>query len=356
MIKRNTYVSPYLIYSADIPTLNYTTDYDRLCVSVYKATADYDVIFTTELCAVDGKVNIYDIKPLVEQYMKDKDMAYLEFNIDVENEGGEEVLITPFKVLYCSFKPSEAASNFARFHFLTSLNSKILYYYDISEDELCFYAEKDKEINIEKTILYTSVDGELKKEISNYSYTVQYTGIDSLWVDLADIWYELGCNKGAVLHSITYKVNERMFTYYLVDKVPDLYLSFANAFNIREVITINGKTTTVIKREKSEAVCGGVTRYYDCNFEKLYEFESERLTTAEVKLFEEFVTSDKVLLYDSTAHRILITDFTYEVADDDAEKNIVKFTWRYADNRRAMPIKYERNMRIFTEQFDKTFQ
>ena len=135
-----------------------------------------------------------------------------------------------------------------------------------------------------------------------------------------------------------------------------MYLSFANAFNIREVITINGKTTTVIKREKSEAVCGGVTRYYDCNFEKLYEFESERLTSAEVKLFEEFVTSDKVLLYDSTAHRILITDFTYEVADDDAEKNIVKFTWRYANNRRAMPIKYERNMRIFTEQFDKTFQ
>ena len=356
MIKRNTYISSSLMYTSDIPTLNYSTDYDKLCVSVYKATAEYDVIFTTDLCAVDGKVNIYDIRPLVEQFMRDKGMTYLEFNIDVENKGGEEVLITAFKVLYCRYSPSELAGNLGRFHFLTSQGSKVVHYESCFEEELCFFEEKGKEVCIEETVLYTSVNGELQTKRYNYSYVVENSGAEFAWIDFYDIWSDVGGDEGAVLHSVTYRVNDRMFTYYLEFKEADILFGFNNAFNVRETMTLCGKTTTVLKRDKNEAVCGGVTQYYDCTYEKLYEFESERLTPVQMQWVEEMLTSDAVYYNNATSYRVIITDFTYEVADDDTEKFIAKFTWKYADNRLAMPLDSKRNARVFTTQFDKTFQ
>ena len=56
--------------------------------------------------------------------------------------------------------------------------------------------------------------------------------------------------------------------------------------------------------------------------------------------------------------KVLITDFTCEIDDSDGELNTVKFTYQFADRRTWLQTDYLTvdHDRIFTEQYDPTFQ
>ena len=97
MIKRQTFISTKVLYSLDIPKIDYTTDYEKVCVSLYRKGGNYDNLYSGELLPYNGKVSIYDMKQLIEQFMLDKGLSYCEFGLDVENEGGEEVDVTILK-------------------------------------------------------------------------------------------------------------------------------------------------------------------------------------------------------------------------------------------------------------------
>ena len=55
---------------------------------------------------------------------------------------------------------------------------------------------------------------------------------------------------------------------------------------------------------------------------------------------------------------VLITEPTCEISDADGELNTVKFTYQYQDRRTYLPTGYLSvdHDRIFTEQFDPSFQ
>ena len=85
-------------------------------------------------------------------------------------------------------------------------------------------------------------------------------------------------------------------------------------------------------------------------------FHIKRISGDVKKSITSFIISGEILLIWNNSARILITDYTYEYADDDKEKYIVKFTWKYADNRMTFERPYEVNSRTFTKHFDKTFK
>lgn len=355
-LKLDTYVPQSVMFSSEISTLVYSTDLEKIVVEIYIPSANYAHLLNTTLYAIDGKVTIYDIKELVEQYMRDKKIAYLEFGVEVYNEGGEVVIITAFKVLFCSFKPTLSATTYTRFNFLTSQRAKLLDFFVCYEDDLLYYAENGEDTSYTLTFVYTTKGGETLTEQRHFNSSATKTGIHSVYFDFFEYYSTYQDEKGALLKAITCKMKNRMFTYYLTEKAPDLYFRFYNAFNHRDFIPLYGKTTTKMKTQKSEAVCGGETAYYDCNSEKLYEFESERLTPDMMQWLEELLTSHYVTKNGSASSRVLITDYTYEVADDDTEKYIAKFTWKYADNRLTLEKPYEGNAKVFTQQFKDTFQ
>lgn len=355
-LKLDTYVPQSVMFSSEISTLVYSTDLEKIVVEIYIPSANYAHLLNTTLYAIDGKVTLYDVKELVEQYMRDKKIAYLEFGVEVYNEGGEVVIITAFKVLFCSFKPTLSATTYTRLNFLTSQRVKFLDFFLCYEDDLVFFAEKGDDTAYTITCVYTTTEGDTLTEQTSYSGVAASTGIDSIYFDFYEYYCHYEDEKGGRLQSITCKMGNRMFTYYLTEKEPDLYFMFYNAFNRMEFILLYGKTTIKMKTQKSEAVCGGVTTYYDCNSEKLYEFESQRLTPDMMRWLEELFASHLITRNGSLSTKVIITDYTYEVADDDTEKYIAKFTWKYADNRLVLDKPYELNARVFTNQFDKTFQ
>jgi hypothetical protein len=124
MIKRQTFISTKVLYSLDIPKIDYTTNYDKVCVSLYRKGGNYDNLYSGELLPYNGKVSLYDMKQLIEQFMLDKGLSYCEFGLDVENEGGEEVDITILQVLYCRVRPTTNVEHFVKYNFLSTVKVK----------------------------------------------------------------------------------------------------------------------------------------------------------------------------------------------------------------------------------------
>ena len=138
---------------------------------------------------------------------------------------------------------------------------------------------------------------------------------------------------------------------------------FRNCFNVPDNLFVPAVTTAKTKVDRSLAVLGSVSQFYDATCEQTYEVQSAGLTADECSLAEQMFCSDDVRTpYESAPddgdfdalRPVLITDSTSEIADDPEKPNTVKFAWRYAENRIA-----QRNplgIGIFTEHYDYTFK
>ena len=352
MIKLNTTVPNTLIFSSDMPNWEFKTDKASLNISVYDAIKSTK-FFSTSLYAVNSIVTVYDMKQLVEQYMRDNELPYLKFKITA-SDGSDSSTVT-LNIIYCSQRITIGVTTLAKSFFLTSQKSKEVNLTSFSEDELAFFAEEGEDVSTQSTLIYSTPDGTMHKYYTSMTNVAEETGIITKHFQLTACWEAIGGPGGNTLHSFTFEVGERMFTYYFTDDVPHLHFVFRNAFNVPELITLFGKTTTVIKTKKSEAVCGGRTTYYDRSNEKEYDFESVRLSPEKMRWVEQLILSHDITQYGNDRYRVLITAFTYEVADDDKEDYIIKFTWRNADEDFMIEFPYSLNTRIFTQEYDQTF-
>lgn len=138
---------------------------------------------------------------------------------------------------------------------------------------------------------------------------------------------------------------------------------FRNCFNVSDNLFVPAVTTAKTKVDRSLAVLGSVSQFYDATCEQTYEMQSAGLTADECSLAEQMFCSDDVRTpYESAPddgdfdalRPVLITDSTSEIADDPEKPNLVKFTWRYATNRIAQHNPIQDG--IFTEPYDYTFR
>ena len=144
-------------------------------------------------------------------------------------------------------------------------------------------------------------------------------------------------------------------------ELPFFYL---NCFGVAEQLPLQRTTTEKVKSDRSVALLGKISKFYDITHSKEYEVESGPLTADECLQVEQMLTSQNVRVpwgeYSSPTetdfeamHQILITDFTSELSDSDEKPNSVKFTWRYADNRQK--VNAPTTPGIFNNKFQPTF-
>ena len=165
------------------------------------------------------------------------------------------------------------------------------------------------------------------------------------------------------------QVGARAFTFYVQDDEPNLTLYFRNAFNCFECCALHAVTTHKPKVDRLIAVTNRISTFYNQQNEKLYEVESAGLTMEQARWIEQLFYSHDVRMatrrtdfsqgYNPIGMPIiLITDPTCEISDADGELNTVKFTYQYQDRRTYLPTDYLSvdHDRIFTEQFDPSFQ
>ena len=95
-----------------------------------------------------------------------------------------------------------------------------------------------------------------------------------------------------------------------------------------------GSTTLKTECSAKEAVCSGVTSFYDREVTRKYEVTTRAMTLSEARHFNDFLTSNRILyiIPPDQDYDVLISDITSEISDNATEKVRMKFSWRFADN------------------------
>ena len=85
--------------------------------------------------------------------------------------------------------------------------------------------------------------------------------------------------------------------------------------------------------DRSEAVCGRKTQFYDETVKIKHEVETAALSYDEAKWLNQMLTSKLVEHPDDNGDtvQVLISDITSEVTDSSKELIRLKFSWKYAD-------------------------
>ena len=364
--------------SCHIGTISILTDKEYIDVDI--STTEKDYLLSERYYATDGKVTLYDLRSLVEQAMRPHGIVvtniWFEVYVDTPDEHSDDYDRAGFKVIYCDrdidiydFEP------LLRSHFLTAAASR-----RVAPESfvfLPFFAYYGELVNYEVFVDYV-LKGTWDEERGtrtaghcSFKGPLQQTSATSneVWthtIFCAEVKRHAEDMVGAEIEltAFTVRVGDRAASFFIDKSLSGTRpFYFRNCFNVPDNLFVPAVTTAKTKVDRSLAVLGSVSQFYDATCEQTYEVQSAGLTADECSLAEQMFCSDDVRTpYESAPddgdfdalRPVLITDSTSEIADDPEKPNTVKFAWRYAENRIA-----QRNplgVGIFTEHYDYTFR
>ena len=316
------------------------TDADSATVTVVAGSTDE--VLSLELDAYDGLVTLCDLRSAVEEYMRSEERAMQSFTIKVYDE--DSLLAScSFTAIYCALSGKLVnASTYLLSHFLTSLTHKITHRTLL--ERISYFAKAGETRRCDFLVVSAPAAGGSQRVDTLSSYVGLTQGADSvveIIVDYDDIvtrcnaamsnWYS---GDWKIL-AVTVSVGNRSFCFYYSDKVPSVAFTFRNAFNVFEVCGINGITSEVTTVERSTAVIGGKSEFYDQTETTSYEVESAPMQLHIAKWIRQLFASHAVFIHQRSNsafdYPVLITDSKCEVNDENGSLNAVKFTWQYED-------------------------
>ena len=363
-----------MMLSCHIGTISILTDKEYIDIDI---TMSSKKLLSERYYATDGKVLLYDLRSLVEQAMtvdgSTVNIINFEAYVDTPDEQSEDYDRTSLYCMFCSrnlgiddFEP------LLKSHFLTSAASR-----RVAPDcfvFLPFFAYAGEIVNYEIFADFVIVEsGERRVESGHCSYagsmqdtTAKENGVWTYTIHSFSVARK-------TMEIIGHEVELTAFTVRVGDRAASFFIDkslsgtrpfyFRNCFNVPDNLFVPALTTAKTKVDRSLAVLGSVSQFYDATCEQTYEVQAAGMTADECSLAEQMFCSDDVRTpYESAPddgdfdalRPVLITDSTSEIADEPEKPNTVKFTWRYAENRIA-----QRNLLglgIFTEPYDYTFR
>lgn len=367
-----------MMLSCHIGTISILTDKEYIDVDI--STTETGKLLSERYYATDGRVLLYDLRSLVEQAMRPYGIVvmsvWFEVYVDIPDDHSDDYDRGGFKCIYCDrdidiydFEP------LLRSHFLTAAASR-----RVAPESfvfLPFFAYYGELVNYEVFVDYV-LKGTWDEERGtrtaghcSFKGPLQQTSATSneVWtrtIFCAEVKRHAEDMVGGEveLTAFTVRVGDRAASFFIDKSLAGTRpFYFRNCFNVSDNLFVPAVTTAKTKVDRSLAVLGSVSQFYDATCEQTYEVQSAGLTADECSLAEQLFCSDDVRTpYESAPddgdfdalRSVLITDSTSEIADDPEKPNTVKFTWRYAENRIA-----QRNplgLGIFTEPYDYTFR
>lgn len=333
--------------TSQIGNITAQTDSPRETVTVAHYDAGQNYLFSTVLYAFNGYVTLYDVASIIEEDMRKYGMSVGDYLIRI---GNDSLRIEP---VYCDYMAVGLNLDGC---FLSTMTSQRVYV--DSAFEINSLPNRDP-VNL--VCLYRDSDG------VTGSYAFPSSGPD----------FEHGCVRGTFrmildrlneelnaevsLIAVTVRNGSRSKTYYIMPGDADVHFYFRNCFNAFDYIDLKGIITEKTAVSRELAICAGRASQYDRRVNQTFEFQSEPLTMQEAETVSQLVASHEVYLeHGESVERILVTDHTCEIDNDDAALCTVKITWRYVDGRahltRARIEDLLTEGGIFTTQFTEQFQ
>lgn len=321
-----------LTWSCDIPALEITTSEDSLALSVLVGSS---TIQELTLYSYNGKIILWELRDLVETYMRDNEVSTGSVSIVCDS-----MTLCSFNVVYLVGVMLGSCTTFCANYFLSLAQAKqlvpgiteTLYYYGSEDSATIRVACRDEGVTrvVSQSV---SVSG---------SVSVNKESLETLF-DVTDIV------------GVTVIVGSRMMYYYInEDLSPDYVFRFVNYFGVREVVPINCATSTNQEGKRTIASVGRNALLASLNHEVEHEVETAPLSPLQCSLVEQLCESPKVWLLPSETS-IVITERTCDLSDERGEMRSVKFTWRTLPGRRLVSLEPRESTRIFTDEYDETY-
>lgn len=331
--------------TSQIGNISAQTDSSKETVALLNAKTGR-VLFATTLYAFDGNVTMYDISSLIEADLRNAGVSFRNYILQI---GSDSIKINP---VYCDcVAPEVDVHN----RFLTTMHSQRVYadsWYELNtipnEDDvslLCLFKETDGSVG---SYIIPSENKAFSSGCTRGSFAMVQAALNN----------ELG--RDVSLIAVTFRNGPRSKTYYILPGSPDVRFYFRNCFNAFEYMDLRGviKEKTDVSREL--AVCAGRASQYDRKINQTFEFQSEGLTEQESRSISQIVSSHEVYIADGdSVERILVTDQTCDIDNNDESLPTVKLTWRYADSRPHFSKEQIADLHveggIFTKEFTEQF-
>ena len=315
-------------------------------------------LYTTTLSAKDHTAIFYDLRTLVEDYMKAHNLTVGTFLFEADyGQGGE--CVDDITIVYAPFAHGmDSDIEFLESHFLTSRRN-----YSVPRGcpiNLVFFASDREQFTVMVDCVFRK-NGELnpcyyEERIRQERYAAKYSFcMESEYV--TRMCYEVDGDEMGELMSATATVGNRSITIYYTDDKPIITFGFRNIFNVLEYAHVIGKEVLKTDISRKEASCQGITSFYDESIEQKHHIETCHLTADEAKWFNEFLASQDIFVTvqpEEYQIRVVITDITSEINYSPSEQTRMKFAWKFAENREWRSI--EQPVQIFTNRFNPAFQ
>ena len=328
------------------------------------------VVLNERYYAYGGSVKLYDLGSLIENDMRKSGYTYADYTIALLNKSGGTDASCVMHLLYCDrLNVCTDLDVFLSENFLTTLSYRRIAPKDILS--LFFLARKGENTDVKVAYRWrssavsqgTHVDSFVKTGTAPSADSVQQINISQSDM-VSDACHSYGIKADSMeIVSFTVSVGQRSVTCFVdrsLDDANNFY--FRNCFNCWDLLAVPMTTTAKTEVERSTAVVNTTSQFYNQRTTKTYEVESGALTSDEANWIDQFIASYEVFRLvpndcDDTEpalmQHVIITDSTCEVSDGDEKPPVVKFTWRYADNRPLVHL--SASLGIFTSPFNPTF-
>lgn len=315
-------------------------------------------VFASIYYPYQKKVTFRDIRSIVETAMLE---AYVSFgtvkirateikeekpNVTYDDDGNIHVTLgdtsnpvtvsKTFKAVYCRFKTIYSSADFLQYKFLSTRKSALMS--RNSQTVLANYTKANAQGTNYAVIYYT--DNANPDKVLKVDYdldSVQASTECIVLENLSHLYFKYLVdyvkNTNCTVLGVEYNIGMREFNIFFTDEEPTDTFTFLNAFNVEETAFLYGATTVKTEVERSEAVCGQQTQFYDETVKIKHEVETAPLPYEEAIWLNEMLTSKLVRrpLINGSLVEVLISDISSEVSNGDTELIRLKFSWRYAD-------------------------
>ena len=357
---------PQLLFSSAMPDLAIVTGTDgEVEIALLSGNTD---VFTASYFPYYRKIKVFDLRSVVEMYMREQNESLMEFAVTATaNEVTHQ--LCSFKVVYLEHRFDGDITEFLRNNFLTNTSSKMTSENALERLTLYLDANQSERVRYEIVTQREGEDAQLTICTENiYSYA--NPKLIEISISCEVIREMANIDPSTRLLAVSIHVGERAFTYYVSQREPQIRMFFRNAFNVFECCELEAVTPQIAESERSISVTNRISTFYNQRNEKKYEVESAGLTYEQAQWIEQLFYSHDVRMgeFDDELEpwdveladlpKVFITDFTCEISDKDGELNTVKFTYQFANRRTWLQTDYLTvdHDRIFTEQYDPTFQ
>ena len=328
-----TSLSQGKILSSSLPDIEAAvTGSDAVNVMLAQDVSDYDnAIFETTLYPYNNRVKVYDIASLIEEDMRRRGVVVSQYELQI----GSAILT--FNVVYCDY----IADGFdTENSFLTTMPTQRVY-----KDSVVLVTMVGGEtapVHIHGLMRHAEDDTYSDDSHNRYEqfdaesddYIIPGEPLNISFNDWQGRYTSYSQADGVELLSAAICLGNRVKTLYFMPGAPDIRIIFRNCFNAFECIDLKGLLTEKTKVSQETANIAGRRVAYNRRTDKEYEFVTEGLTESEARSIDQLLNAHETWVFvNGNATRIIVTDHTCEIDNNDEAQPSIKFTWQFADRK-----------------------